>query len=130
MDLRRRRLQQEKPSAPEKPLPTHAVALDALLVNLADADAKAYLRVSMMLQVEDPPAAKEKKAEEKTKGPTPEETALRDSALEVLGRERSADLLEANGKTRLKQALRAKFASANADVKVKDVLFTDFLVQR
>lgn len=111
---------------------THLVALDPLLVNLSDAGGHSYLRVGLSLRVEDKPLAKGAKAEEPAKGkPVNEfEADERDAALAVMGRETAAQLLEPEGKERLKTELRAALAEHVKEVKVTDVLFTEFLVQQ
>lgn len=115
------------------PLPTSLVALDPLLVNLADEDGHAYLRVSLTLRVEDKPLAKGEKAKEeapaKGKVANEFEAAERDAALTVLGRETSAELLAESGKETLKQQLKAAFTERVPEVKIQEVLLTEFLVQ-
>ena len=119
-------------SVPTVPVETHLLTLDPLLVNLADSSGNAYLRISLALRVAD--AAKEKGGKDKeaaSKGGNAEDdstVAARDTALEVLGRQTSNGLLAADGKERLKAELRA--ALAERDLKVVDIFFTDFLVQR
>lgn len=114
------------------------VTLDPLLVNLADEGGKAYLRVGIVLRVIDPPppvkAAKEEKKEEKPeKGKVvvnESDVLMRDAALGVLGRETGEALLAADGKERLKGTLRTALQARVPEIKVVDVLFTEFLVQR
>lgn len=121
--------------AASKPAPalTHLVALDPLLVNLADQDGHGYLRVSLTLRLEDKPLAKGEKAKEeapaKGKAPNEFEAAERDAALSVLGRQTSAVLLAESGKEDLKQQLKTAFAEHVPEVKVQEVLLTEFLVQ-
>jgi flagellar FliL protein len=112
---------------------THAVVLEPLLVNLADAGGSSYLRVSLTLRVADVGEKKGSKAnEEKSKDDKGAEdgAAVRDTVLSVLGRQTADGLLAADGKERLKTELKAALAEHNADLKVKDIFFTDFLVQR
>lgn len=118
-----------KPASPS----THLVPLDPLLVNLADPDGHAYLRVSLTLRVLDQPLIKgEKAAEAPGKGkPVNEfEAAERDAALSVLGQETSDSLLALSGKERLKQRLLGGFAQNVPEIKVQEILLTEFLVQR
>jgi flagellar FliL protein len=116
------------------PVKTKLVPLDPLLVNLADPDGKGYLRVALTLKVEDPPPPKDAKPKEEkeAKGPPKNEFEAeeRDAALEVLGKETSETLLAADGKEKLKADLKAALATHVPEVKVVDVLITEFLVQR
>lgn len=110
-------------------VPTHVVALDPLVVNLADASGSAYLRVTMALRVEDPAGEKGEKSpgDAGTNGLIMQ---ARDTALIVLGQQTSTALLEAGGKEVLKEELRVAFAKKDPELKVVDIFFTDFLVQR
>jgi flagellar FliL protein len=56
--------------------------------------------------------------------------AVRDTVLMVLGRQTADGLLAVDGKEHLKSELKAALSERNTDLKVKDVFFTDFLVQR
>ena len=116
------------------PVSTHAMALEPLLVNLADAEGSSYLRVTMTLRVADvvdkkgAKAKDEKGKEDKTSDDGV--AAVRDTVLTVLGRQTADGLLAADGKEHLKSALKTALAEHNADLKVTDIFFTDFLVQR
>ena len=116
------------------PVKTKLVALDPLLVNLSDPDGKSYLRVALTLKVEDPPPPKEAKPkEEKEAKGAPKnefEAEERDAALGILGKETSDALLAADGKENLKKDLKAALTEHVPEVKVVDVLITEFLVQR
>ncbi len=119
-----------------EPVKTRLMLLEPLLVNLADESNAGYLRVVVALRVEDLPLAKEEKSKEEKpaeKGKpvvNEDEVMLRDTALNVLGLETSERLLAPDGKDRLKQTMREAFAEHVPRVKVADVLFTEFLVQR
>lgn len=108
----------------QAPVATHPVVIEPLLVNLADDDGHSYLRVSIVLG-----EAEEKKvAEEK---PTPGANAsVRDTILDVLGRQHSAGLLDPSGKERLKKELKAGLDEHVPEARVQAIYFTDFLVQR
>ncbi|MBS1798846.1 MAG: flagellar basal body-associated FliL family protein [Acidobacteria bacterium] len=106
---------------------THAVMLEPMVVNLADSAAGSYLRISMTLNVGDPadaPAKEEKNISKEA------DSALRDTALTVLGKQTSEGLLAADGKERLKTELKAAFVEHNPEIKVMDLYITEFLVQR
>jgi len=119
---------------PVVPADTRLMVLDPLLVNLADAGGGAYLRTSLTLRVSDVVDPKElKPKEEKTKANKNENdavAAVRDTALSVLGRQTADALLAVDGKERLKTELKAAMVEHNAGLKIRDVYFTDFLVQR
>jgi flagellar protein FliL len=116
------------------PAATHVMVLDPLLVNLADAGGSSYLRVAMTLRVADAIQAKDTKPKEEKPKDDKENSdvvaSVRDTTLTVLGRQTADRLLAANGKEELKAELKTALAEHNADLKVIDVFFTDFLVQR
>jgi flagellar FliL protein len=116
---------------PVVPITTHAIVLEPLLVNLADAGGVSYLRVALTLRVADETAKKDgKPKEEKGKDGDDAIAALRDTTLMVLGRQTADGLLMPDGKEQLKAELRTALAKRNTDLKVVDIFFTDFLVQR
>jgi flagellar protein FliL len=113
---------------------THDLVMEPLLVNLADGGGNSYLRIALTLRVAD---AADKKGT-KPKGDKPKDgkdagedmTAVRDTMLTVLGQQMAEELLAANGKKQLKNSLKSAIAEHNPGLKVTDVFFTDFLVQR
>ncbi len=120
-------------AAPSEVPKTKLVALDPLLVNLADPDGRSYLRVALTLKLEVEPEKNGKSKEEKAEKRPPKnefEAAERDAALSILGRETGADLLAPDGKERLKRDLKSSLGERVPEVKVVDVLITEFLVQR
>jgi flagellar protein FliL len=110
---------------------THTVALDPLLVNLADSDGNSYLRVALTLRVANASDKSGSKPKE-TKATDGSEVVaeVRDTTLTVLGRQTAEGLMAAGGKEKLKAEIKSALAEHNADLKVLDVFFTDFLVQR
>ncbi len=109
---------------------THTVTLEPLLVNLGDSSGGAYLRVALTLEVADLAGTKEEKSSE-TKGIDKDANAgIRDTVLTVLGRQASNTLLSSYGKDQLKQELKTAISEHNPEIKVIDVFFTEFLVQR
>lgn len=110
------------PSAP----PISIVHLNNFIVNLADTDRDAYLRVGIDLGVDAKPGKKSANGEQKTM-PTPE---IRDAIISVLTTYRSSDLLTAQGKTQLKENLLEALNKRVHGVSVRKIYFTDFLVQR
>jgi len=113
---------------------THAMVLEPLLVNLADANGSSYLRVALSLRVQNAPDRKgvDAKSERSKEDKGTDETvaAVRDTVLTVLGRQTADRLLALDGKEHLKTDLKVALAAHNPDLKVMDVFFTDFLVQR
>jgi flagellar protein FliL len=125
--------------APQKievdaPIATHSMVLEPLLVNLADAGGSSYLRIAMTLRIADVADKKGTKAKDEKsrndRAADEEGAAVRDTVLTVLGRQTAEGLLAADGKEHLKTDLKKALAEHNADLKVMDVFFTDFLVQR
>jgi flagellar FliL protein len=116
------------------PATTQVLALEPLLVNLADTNGSSYLRIALTLRVIDGAdkklaAPKEERGKD-DQGMGEAVAPVRDTLLTVLGRQTSDQLLAAEGKERLKTAMKAALAERNPDLKVTDVYFTDFLVQR
>ena len=116
------------------PVATHSMVLEPLLVNLADTSGSSYLRVAITLRVADATESKEAKPREEKPKEDKENSgdvaAVRDTMLTVLGRQTADRLLAVDGKDQLKAELKTALAEHNADLKVMDVFFTDFLVQR
>jgi flagellar protein FliL len=116
------------------PSATHAMALEPLLVNLADGGGNSYLRVALTLRVAEVAEGKDSKVKEdkskEDKVANDVVASVRDTTLTVLGRQTAEGLLALDGKEHLKTDLRRAFAEHNPDLKVIDVFFTDFLVQR
>ena len=113
-------------------LTTHTMVLEPMVANLADAGGAAYLKLSLTLRIADEPVKKDapSQKEKGTKGNSDAEAAVRDTVLMVLGRQTAEALLAPEGKQRLKSELRAAFLEHNPELKVVDLFFSDFLVQR
>lgn len=108
---------------------TRLMVLESLLVNLADEGGSSYLRLSLTLQVADVVANKSSSTNIAVNNED-DMAAVRDTALTVLGRQTSENLLGPQGKDRLKAELKKALAEHNPNLKVKQMFFTDFLVQR
>jgi flagellar FliL protein len=113
---------------------THSMALEPMVVNLADENGKSFLRLGLTLVVQDPqPKKGDKLKEEKpkeAKGPNETDAEVRDVALEVVGRQTAAGLLVPEGKKHLKEELKEQLKADHPALKVSEVFFTEFLVQR
>jgi flagellar FliL protein len=112
------------------PTKTRTMVLDPILVNLADSSGGAYLRVGVTLAVPDKGAVKGEKDDESKAVEKETNPSVRDTVLTVLGRQTSEDLLGPDGKDRLKRELKKAIAERNAEIRVSDIFFTEFLVQR
>jgi flagellar FliL protein len=116
------------------PVVSRALVLEPLLVNLADAGGSSYLRVAMTLRVAEATEKESAKTKQETskedKGSDERTAPVRDTVLSVLGRQTADGLLAPEGKEHLKAELKAALTKQNPDLKVMDVFFTDFLVQR
>ncbi len=119
------------PSVPVSvPAKTHRVSLEPLLVNLSDNSGGAYLRVAVTLEIADPVGSKEEKGGEVKAADKDANAAVRDTVLTVLGRQTSERLLAQDGKDQLKKELKSAIAEHNPEIKIADIFFTEFLVQR
>lgn len=117
-----------------EPQKTKDVVLEPMVVNLTDAGGRAYLRAAITLRVADEEKSGEKKekeegAEKKPKGGE-ENVAVRDALIDVLGRRSSEELLKPDGKEEVKGQIKAVISVREPSVKIVDIFFTEFLVQR
>ena len=109
---------------PEPPPPaTGIVPLAPFVVNLADPSGTRFLRVSMSLVVADEAVAKEIEEEKVV------HARLRSAILELLAQKQSTELVTPEGKAELKKAIAEGVAHAAHELKVEDVLFSEFIVQ-
>lgn len=111
-------------AGPQAPPPLALVHLNNFIVNLADTDRNAYLKVGVDLGVTGP-ITNGKDGNQAV--PKPE---IRDTILAVLTTCHSADLLTPAGKKKLKQNLIRALDRRIPKLGVRQVYFTDFLVQR
>ncbi len=101
------------------------VHLESFVVNLADSDQSAFLKVGIDLGI----------GQIGKKQPMIDKGSLllskiRDVVLSVLTTCQSADLLAPDGKAKLKQRLLEALREQVPDLPVKEIYFTEFLVQR
>jgi flagellar FliL protein len=100
--------------------------LESFVVNLADPEENRFLRVGIDLGLENAPAAKEGTGGE---GQVPI-ARIRDCILGVLSTWHSDALLAPEGKQKLKDELVHALQARVPELGVREVYFTDFLVQR
>lgn len=99
--------------------------LEGFVVNLADPQGDGFLRIGIDLGL----GRSIKGRGEKETGTVPT-AQVRDVVLRVLTTYQSNDLLVPEGKIRLKQQLLESLQAAIPELAVREVYFTDFLVQR
>jgi flagellar FliL protein len=109
-------------SAPEPKGEGAVVSLEPFLVNLADAEASRFLRVTVRLVVNDEDEAKAFEHH------AVHQARVRSAVLELLSTQKSGVLVTPEGKAALKRSI-AERSSEVLNTQVRDVLFTDFVVQ-
>jgi flagellar FliL protein len=116
----------KKSSAQQKPEKTtevlSVVHLETFVVNIADPEQKAFLRVGIDLGLEKKPAKGEADG-----APV---ALIRDTILGVLSVQKPDDLLTTEGKRKLKEDLLRALRQRAPDLGVAEVYFTEFLMQR
>lgn len=95
--------------------------LETFVLNLADSDQRAYLRVGIDLGLDQ----EAKHAQEVA--PIAE---VRDTILSTLGEAKVEDLMSSSGKAKLKESVLRALQQRVPDLKVQEVYFTEFLIQR
>jgi len=114
---------QNKKKAAKPPEAHDVLALEPFLVNLADKEASRFVRVTMRLAITEKGGAAH--VEENAVLPA----RLRSAILELLAVQTADRLTSPEGKAELKTAIAERASEILGDIKVVDVLFTDFLVQ-
>lgn len=97
--------------------------LEPFVVNLADADAARYLRIKISLMIDDKSKVKEVTENQ------PLQLKVRDVILESLTTKTSQDLINEEGKNKLRHELQEKVALYFRAPKLVDVMFTEFVIQ-
>jgi flagellar FliL protein len=115
---------QAKEAEPEpEPEPTGIVALEPFVVNLADTGATRFLRVTLSLVVQDEEQAKE--IEEHAL----EKARVRSAILELLAEQAAESIVTPEGKAELKTLIIERVQHAAHELKVVDVLYSEFVIQ-
>jgi len=94
--------------------------LDSFVVNLADPDQRSYLRVGIDLGL----------GRVIGKDDSVPVALVRDAILGVLSQKTAEDLLGAQGKEKLKDDLQQALNQRAPELDVREVYFTEFLIQR
>ena len=108
------------------PGPGQLVHLEGFTVNLADVEESHFVRVTMDLELERMPAPTEK---EKPASGLPV-ARIRDTVIAVLAASKAEPLLTPEGKIQLKKSLVSALNQKIPEMSVRDIYFTEFLVQR
>jgi flagellar FliL protein len=111
-------------AAPPQEESLHTVHLEGFTVNLADVEENHFLRITIDIGLgKVPKAAKEGESEIPT-------ARVRDAILTVLTAGKADVLITQEGKTQLKKNILAALQQAAPELDVREVYFTEFLVQR
>lgn len=94
--------------------------MDPLIVNLADKETLHYLKIKIDLE------STEEKPNEEFEKRLPQ---IRDNILLLLSTKERTDLMDAEGKNKLRTELREKINNLLKNFKIKDIYFTEFLIQ-
>ena len=111
-------------AAQEPSLETRGLlAFDTLLVNLADKNANRFLKATVQLVLGSKAEAAHVAESQVVM------SAIRASMLELMTQQLATELVTAEGKTALKQAIKERIQPHLKQQKVIDVLFSEFVVQ-
>jgi flagellar FliL protein len=111
-------------AATPKPEELHTVHLEGFTVNLADVEENHFLRITIDLGLGHvPKAAKEGESDIPT-------ARVRDAILTVLTAGKADTLITQEGKANLKAAVLSALQQRAPELDVREVYFTEFLVQR
>jgi len=97
--------------------------LEPFVVNLADSDAARYLRIKISLMLDNKSNLKEVSENQAL------QLKVRDVILDSLTSKTSQDLINAEGKMKLRHEIQQKVAVYFREPKLVDVMFTEFVIQ-
>ena len=112
----------ETEAPPAAPQGAAIIPLEPFMVNLADQEASRFLRIAVRLVIDE-----ERDAAVIEKDPV-RLARVRSAVLEVLTTQHSGALVTPEGKAELKKSIMER-STAVLNLEVRDVLFTDFVVQ-
>ena len=114
-------------SAQAAPSPNGPVAavlhLETFTLNIDDPEQRTYLRVGIDLGLDHDPK------DQKTAAASPT-AVLRDTILNVLMATKPQDVMTVDGKRKLKELILAALRERVPEIGVREIYFTEFLVQR
>lgn len=103
----------------------HIKNLPSMIINLADTSGDRYLKISLALVMN----GKEKPKGSESSGDTLEDAAIKNAIITVISTKTSDTLLTLSGKKELKKQLIKAINSALGEDAVRDIYFTDFIIQ-
>jgi len=116
-------LQSKKETDPAKPKPEvrmHFYKMDPIIVNLNNTDKMRYLKIKMEIE------SSESKANEEYEKRMPQ---LKDTILGVLTKKNSKDILDSEGKEKLRMELKEKMNSFLTTFQIQNIYFSEFVIQ-
>lgn len=99
------------------------VSLDPFVVNLADQDSARYLRIKISLMVDDKAKVKEVSENQALTN------KVKDVILQTLSKKTSHDLINEEGKNKLRAEIQEGIGHYFKEPKLTDVMFTEFVIQ-
>ena len=114
---------EEEHAAHDEPEHHRIISFEPFVVNLADTDARRFLRINVRLVVADEEGGEHAKDSEVTL------VRLRSEMLDELTRQTADTVTTPDGKAALKKAIAGRAAGVLKPMEVADVLFSDFVVQ-
>jgi len=109
-----------KGKEPDRLVQGHIYTMDSLLVNLSDTDKLRYLKIRINLE------SMEGKPNEEYDKRLPQ---LRDSILTLLSSKTQKDIVDSEGKRRIKEEITARMNQILTQFKIQTVYFTEFVIQ-
>ncbi len=103
----------------------HIKNIPSMIINLADQSGDRYLKISLALVMN----GKEKPKSSESSGETLEDAAIKNAIISVISTKTSDTLLTLSGKEELKKQLISAINKALGEDAVKDIYFTDFIIQ-
>jgi flagellar protein FliL len=97
--------------------------LEPFVVNLADTDSARYLRIKISLMIDDKSKVKEISENQAL------QLKVRDVILQSLTAKTSQDLINEEGKNKLRRELQEKVGLYFREPKLVDIMFTEFVIQ-
>ena len=97
--------------------------LEPFVVNLADKDAARYLRIKISLMVDNKTKTKEIEENQAL------QLKVRDVILQTLTAKTSKELINEEGKNKLREEIRDKIGGYFREPKLTEVMFTEFVIQ-